>query len=123
MATIKEQIEQLSDSDLLQVWLEVCDLFNLADSLIYNNDEEFFNEIWNPEPIEVARSCTHGDYHYQHEYVRFDGYGNLESSDYVADFVDEYQIEECVERYPERFGEWFEIEESELGNHLIVQSA
>lgn len=113
MATIKEQIEQLSDSDLLQVWQEVCDLFNRADSLIYINDEEFLNEIWKPEPIEVARSCAYGDYHYQHEYVRFDGYGNPKSSDNVADFVDEYQIEECVQRYPERFEGWFELEESE----------
>lgn len=113
MATIKEQIEQLSDSDLLQVWQLVCDLFNYHDDHIYNNDEEFFNEIWNPKPIEVARSCTYGDYHYNHNYVRFDGYGNLESSDNVSDYVDEYQIEDCVNQYPDDFSEWFELEESE----------
>lgn len=114
MKTLKEQIENLSDSDLLQVWQLVCELFNLHDDHVYTNDEEFFNEIWRPEPIEVARSCTYGNYHYQHEYVKFNGYGNLESGDFLLDMVDTGQIEGCVNQYPDEFSEWFEFEESEV---------
>lgn len=120
MVTIKEQIQQLNDSDLLQVWQQVCDLFKLADSHVYNNDDEFF-EIWGANGSEVARAIHFGDYNYSHEYVTFNGYGNLESSNDIFELIDDTQIEDCVNQYPEQFTEWFEIEESELGNHLIVR--
>lgn len=113
MKTLKQQIENLSDSDLMQVWQMVCDLFKLPDYHVYTNNEEFFNEIGRPEPIDVARSCACGNYHYQHEYVKFDGYGNLKSGDFLMDMVDIYQIEDCVNKYPDDFAEWFELEESE----------
>lgn len=112
MKSLKEQISNLSDGDLLSVWREVCDLFNLSDSEIFENDEEFF-EIWGATGIEVARSVHYGDYRYSDDYVHFDGYGNLESSNRVKDFTDEYQIIDCVNQNPDSFTEWFEIEEVE----------
>ena len=42
------------------------------------NDEDFF-ECYFENKIEVARAICYGDYNYTDDYVRFNGYGNLES--------------------------------------------
>ena len=43
------------------------------------NDEEFFNVLFEGKPMEAVRAACYGDYNYMDEYVRFNGYGNLES--------------------------------------------
>jgi len=113
MATLKQQIYSLADSDLWAVWDRVCDLYNFHEDRVYANDEEFLNEIWNPKPSEALRAAHFGDYNWSHEYVKFDGYGNLESSNDLMELIDDTQIEDCVNQYPEQFTEWFEFEESE----------
>lgn len=51
------------------------------------NDEEFFETFFSHNPMEAVRASFYGDYHYNEPFVRFDGYGNLES-------LSEYGIEE-----------------------------
>lgn len=46
---------------------------------IHENDEEFFNVFFEGNPNEAVRASHYGDYRYMDEYVRFNGYGNLES--------------------------------------------
>jgi hypothetical protein len=46
---------------------------------IMNNDEEFFEIYFDGKPMEAVRAAHYGNYNYTDEYVRFDGYGNLES--------------------------------------------
>lgn len=53
----------------------------------FENDEEFFETFFSHNPMEAVRASFYGDYHYTEPFVRFDGYGNLES-------LEEYQIEE-----------------------------
>lgn len=53
----------------------------------YGNDEDFFSTFFNGNPMEVARSIFYGDYRYCDDYVKFNGYGNLES-------VSEWEYEE-----------------------------
>ena len=56
----------------------------------YENDEEFFNTYFYNNPTEAVRSAYYGDYNYCDNYVRFNGYGNLESfNDY--DLEKEYK--------------------------------
>ncbi|QQO40465.1 hypothetical protein 000TH008_37 [Bacillus phage 000TH008] len=43
------------------------------------NDEEFFKVHFRDDPQKAVRAVCFGDYNYSDEYVRFDGYGNLES--------------------------------------------
>ncbi|XAG96883.1 hypothetical protein U7128_000233 [Bacillus phage KKP_4050] len=50
------------------------------------NDEEFFNVFFEGKPMEAVRAVFYGDYRYMDDYVKFDGYGNLESAS-------EYQVE------------------------------
>lgn len=52
----------------------------------WENDEEFFETFFSHNPMEAVRASFYGDFRYADPYVRFDGYGNLES-------LEEYQIE------------------------------
>lgn len=69
---------------------------------VYENDEEFFNMAFEGNPMEAVRATQYGSYAFGDEYVRFDGYGNLESmSEYeyereCKDYVDEI-IDNLVE--------------------------
>lgn len=49
--------------------------------IMYENDEEFFNTFYQEEPSEAVRAVYYGNYKYMDDYVRFDGYYNLESFD------------------------------------------
>lgn len=46
---------------------------------VWDNDEEFFNTYFEGKPYEVARATFFGDWNFGDEYVKFNGYGNLES--------------------------------------------
>lgn len=54
------------------------------DDEIYYNDEDFFNTFFS-SPIEAVRACYFGDYTFSHEFVWFNGYGNLDSADRIDD--------------------------------------
>ena len=45
----------------------------------YENDEEFFNTYFYNNPTEAVRASYYGDYNYCDEFVKFNGYGNLET--------------------------------------------
>lgn len=64
----------------------------------HENDEEFFNTFFFNDPYEAVRAVHFGDYNYSDPYVRFDGYGNIESlteDDFESDF--RTYIDEVVE--------------------------
>lgn len=63
----------------------------------FDNDEEFYNSFFLDNPMELARSIYYGNYEYCHDYVRFNGYGNLETTDRYG-LVKEckYYIDEIV---------------------------
>ena len=49
---------------------------NLA---VYENDDEFFQIFFESKVMEAVRAVSYGDYNYMEEFVRFNGYGNIES--------------------------------------------
>lgn len=53
---------------------------------VMENDEEFFNTYFEGRPMEAVRAAHYGEYNYNDDYVRFNGYGNLES-------LSEYDLE------------------------------
>jgi len=60
---------------------------------VYDNDEEFFNTYFEGKPLEAVRAAHFGDYNFSHDYVKFNGYGNLESFQYfIVDDLEEYPI-------------------------------
>ena len=76
--TIIDEINAMTESELIELNNVYCDSCNMPDNHIYNNDEDFFNMLgWSG--LRVAQSVFYGDYNYSHAWVTFDGYGNLQS--------------------------------------------
>lgn len=74
-----EQIENLSESELVQLNNTYCQCCGI-DSEAWGNDEEFFNLFFpDAKAFEALQRAHFGDYNWSHDYVKFDGYGNLES--------------------------------------------
>ena len=87
--------------------IEINSIDNSLNYLEYfDNDEEFFNTFFYNNPAEAVRSAYYGDYNYCDKYVRFNGYGNLESfNDYdlekeYKDYIDDI-TENLLEHYQE----------------------
>ena len=72
------------DVDLYNEWL--CEN-NYSDEEIFFNDEDFFNTFFNNSPMEAARAAFYGNWNYCHGYVKFNGYGNLQSSNYPDELM------------------------------------
>lgn len=87
LSTLKDVVNELNGWNGCLDYLEV-----------YNNDEEFFNMFFVDNPMEVARAIYYGDYNYNDEYVKFNGYANLESlSDYNYEKLLKENIEEIID--------------------------
>lgn len=61
---------------------------------VHENDEDFFNTYFDGRPAEAVRASYYGEYNYMDEYVRFDGYGNLES---LTDYQYEQKLKDEVD--------------------------
>ena len=82
-----------NEGELLNIVNEINSFNGSLDFLEYwENDEEFFNTFFLENPMEVARATFYGDYRYCDQYVRFNGYGNLES-------FDEYEAMKEIKAY------------------------
>ncbi len=77
-------IENMSSEELMNLNNMFCDVMSYHDDNIFYNDEEFFNMCFGNKPIEAARAAAHGDYNFHHDYVKFNGYGNLESFNFIG---------------------------------------
>ena len=72
---------------------------NLA---VYENDDEFFQIYFESKVMEAVRAVSFGDYNYLDDYVRFNGYGNIESlSEYEWHQELEDEADDIVEQYLE----------------------
>jgi hypothetical protein len=80
---ILAEINDFNESDLILLNNLYCDSINSPDSIIYTNDEEFFNML-NWSGLRVAQATFYGDYNYSHDWVTFDGYGNFKSYQYFT---------------------------------------
>lgn len=63
------------------------------------NDEDFFNTYFDGNPMEAVRAAQYGDYNYTDDYVRFNGYGNLES---LSEYDVERELKDNVEDIADR---------------------
>ena len=83
---IIDYLVNLKDDELLDLWNEYCSEEDM-DSYIYYNDEYFFGEYFPNNVAEAVRAVCYGDYRYRDTYVVFNGYGNLETSDRLDDYI------------------------------------
>ena len=94
-----EKIEQIEKIllDNKEATLEICKELNswngeLENFNVMENDEEFFDMYFEGKPAEAVRAAYYGNYNYMDEYVRLNGYGNLES-------LNQWKLEQEIEFY------------------------
>ena len=78
---VTEQINHLSTIELVALNNIYCRENNIEDE-VYDNDEEFFELFFENKAMEAVRAAHFGNYNFGHDYVKFNGYGNLESFQY-----------------------------------------
>lgn len=88
----------------LETLREIVSAINCYDNSLdyldyYLNDEDFFNVYFDNNVIEAVRSVCYGDYNFSDDYVKFNGYGNLETCN-EFDFEEKLKdnIDEIIER-------------------------
>ena len=84
---VAEKIADYSDSDWMQKHNEYCSENNIDDEF-YDFDEEFFNTFFEGNPMAAARAVNFGDVNWSHNYIKFDGYANLQSFSDPSDEID-----------------------------------
>ena len=91
---------------LLDVVSELNSWNGCLDNLdFWENDEEFFNTFFD-NPMEAIRATYYGNYNYNDDYVKFNGYGNIDSySEYerieeIKDNIDDI-VELEIKKYEE----------------------
>ena len=117
---LREKLQGLLLEDTVCLATIVSELNNWNSDLdylrVYENDEEFFEMFFEgTHPMELVRMTYYGDYKFTDQYVRFNGYGNLESLDnfeYKEELKD--NIEEILDELMENYNNIYlpaEIEE------------
>ena len=84
-----------------------------GDDEIFSFDEEFFNCFFSDRPMELVRAIHFGDVDYNDGFIKFDGYGNLESlsESEVEEWCDD--AAEDIYDYPEIWGKYIDDEDDE----------
>ena len=93
-----------NEETLLEVVSELNSWNGCLENLdFWENDEEFFNTFFD-NPMDAIRATYYGNYNYNDDYVKFNGYGNIDSySEYerieeIKDNIDDI-VENLVECY------------------------
>ena len=103
--------------EIRDIVIEINSIDNSLNYLEYfDNDDDFFNTFFYNNPSEAVRSSYYGDYNYCDKYVRFNGYGNLESfNDYDLEKEYKYYIDEIIDSFLQHYQELC-ITDKELNN-------
>lgn len=80
---IIEIINNMTSDQLIELNRRYCEELNYDSGRIYINDEDFFNTFFKDNTIELARAICYGEYNFSHDYVIFNGYGNLETFNHM----------------------------------------
>lgn len=71
---------------------------SLEDLRVYSNDGEFFEIMFGGNAMEAVRASQYGNYNYNDDYVKFNGYGNLESfSEFEYEDLLKSNVDEIIE--------------------------
>src|SRR5690554_4352880 len=100
---IEDYLKDLDDSELLSINREYLENINDLDNDIYGNDEEFFEIFFQDKLMDAVKAISFGEYRYSDAYVKFNGYANLETTNYLEDFIDTSELAEYIHENPEDF--------------------
>lgn len=117
-AELVEVLDQVENSELVRIWNEAIAEDN-PDEMIYSMDE--FDEVFRYEqPSRLACMIQFGDFNYNHNWFKFNGYGNIITSDHVpelicidelADYIIESHNSYGIDDISELLDEWQEDDE------------
>lgn len=71
----------------------------------WENDEDFFNTYYADDIMGAVRAVCYGEYNFTDEYVKINAYGNLETTNYIQDELEEY-VDEIVDHLVENWDEF-----------------
>jgi hypothetical protein len=91
-----EFLKNLDSEDLVNLSNEFSQNNSFFDNEIYINDSEFFELFFTNDSYNLAQRICYGNYHTNEKFVKFNGYGNLESFDYVGNYIDFDMIAEAI---------------------------
>ena len=99
---IKNIIENMDDSDAVALHNEWCYEINDYDGEII--EMERFDEFCEGmAPSDIAMKIFYGDFNPNHDYFRYDGYTNFESTDFPTEWIYPGDIARYVVDYEESF--------------------
>ena len=104
---VAEQLKQ-DDSLLMQAYCDYSEGNNY--DRVYDNDEDSINMMFD-NAYDALRAASHGDYNHSHAYFTFNGYGNLQSFEYLDSDGSPIDIGELAQ--------WL-IDEDRLGKYKIT---
>lgn len=84
LSSIIEQINNMTPSELIDLNNTYCQSANYSNSEIFSNDDDFFTNFFGSDVLRAVQATQYGDYNYSHDYVIFNGYGNLDSFSYMT---------------------------------------
>ena len=77
--------------EAIQLYNEYCDAVSAYGDRAYEMD--YFEDVTEGiSKYELVRSVVYGDFNPNHDFFRFDVYGNLESTDFPADWIEADEI-------------------------------
>ena len=90
---VLEMLRDMNDSDLVAVHNEYCDKVNYYDDRIYDM-YEINDLLYGRSPLEIITDAR--DVDANDNYIRYNGYGNLESTDCPDDWMDLDEIADYI---------------------------
>lgn len=113
LGEVREYLDSLSDGEKVDIWNEYAEAANYPDNHIYSMD--VFDEIFSDtKPWEIARACFYSRrFNPSDSWFWFNGYGNVESADYISDHDDRNPI------YLDEVAEYIVSNDDELFNDDI----
>ena len=110
--TFENKFNDLSFGEKMTIYNEYCSEVG-SDDGIYDFDDVFFDTYFNSK-AEVCRATVFGSVNYSHDYIKFDGYGNLESiSKHDAESLFEDSLEDIFEHEECWRDNIYDVEEEE----------
>jgi len=103
LETIINYLNNLDNNELIDIHNRYCQIENYHDNEIFTNDEEFFNTFFYNAADKAVRAVFYGDYNYSHDYVMFNGYGNLESFNDASEFIYISEIAQSIKDCPDEY--------------------
>lgn len=109
----KEKFNDLSTNEKVSIYNEYQLEHGDPDDMLNSFDEDFFNTYFEGKPMDAVRAAYFGEIHWDDEYIRFNGYGNLESvSSFSVDEIIEDEIEEIF-NHSDTWEDYIEEDEEE----------